>query len=115
VTTLKSTPQGTLWVCYDCHVANVNDEWPQSFPETLPSLRIWWEYNRPLPWAIEFDTDVTPGLMAEHHSDYCTETLGESCECEGIEFSWNGCHGCGSTLGGSRYAYTWWLPTPVAA
>lgn len=109
----KAEPQGTLWVCYDCLIANVNDEWPQSFPEMQPELRRWWEYDRPLPWSIEFDTDVTPGLMDEHHGDWCIDR--DACECAGIEFSHSACHGCGSQLAGSRFAYTWWLPTPVAA
>ena len=29
--------------------------------------------------------------------------------CEDIDFSWTSCEGCGSTLGGSRHAYTAWL------
>ena len=29
--------------------------------------------------------------------------------CEDIDFTWSSCDGCGSTLGGSRHAYTAWL------
>ena len=59
---------------------------------------------------------ITMGLLAEEHEDGCTEADREAdrCDCEGPWFSWSSCEGCGSPLGGDRYAFTMWRePAPV--
>src|SRR5690242_12921454 len=97
---MTKTAQGTLWVCVDCLMSEANGE------EVKPHA------GQPEPWALELDTDVTAGLTWEEHHNpaECEElfTNGGECYCETQEFSWSSCDGCGSTLGGSRHAYTWW-------
>lgn len=95
----RPKPQGTLWVCVDCLMAEANGEAPTDPQE-----------GQPEPWAIESATDVTMGLTEDEHScDYAGGAWerGE-CDCEEREFSWSSCDACGSSLGGSRHAYTWW-------
>lgn len=92
----RPKPQGTLWVCVDCLMMAANDEAPVDPDPTQPE-----------PWAIENATDVTMGLLlSEHYSNDCDEEA--ECDCETRDFSWSPCDGCGSTLGGSRHAFTWW-------
>jgi len=90
----------TLWVCVDCLMAHVAGE-------TEPGSD---------PWALVSDgADVTPGLLRSEHDCECPNFapdgtwLGVADEpCEAREFSWSACEGCGSPLGGSRYAFTVW-------
>lgn len=98
----RPKPQGTLWVCVDCLMMAANDEAPTDPQE-----------GQPEPWAIENATDVTMGLIGTEHE--CTEKgtewahgVADDCDCETREFSWSPCDACGSTLGGSRHAFTWW-------
>lgn len=89
----------TIWVCVDCLVADVNGEDPQDRPESEPAV-----------WALESQyEELTLGLLDSEHSTYCArdDNYGE-CDCAEQSFSWSSCEGCGSTLGGSRHAYTEW-------
>lgn len=66
-----------------------------------------------VPWSeVDFlaGYSVTMGLLTEEHSDGCTEADREAdrCDCEGPWFSWSRCDGCGSALGGNRWAFTLW-------
>jgi len=63
------------------------------------------------PWAeLESGYSVTMGLLAEEHNEGCTEQDREvgNCDCEDMGFSWSRCDGCGSVLGGNRWAFTLW-------
>lgn len=53
---------------------------------------------------------VTMGLSADEHNENCTpkDREVEACECDQLGFSWSSCEGCGSSLGGDRYALTLW-------
>lgn len=84
----------TLWVCQDCLFADVNGSAPDYTPDREP----WCE--------ISDDRELSVGLVAEEHE--CDFEAGEweECSCEVREFSWRRCDGCGSTLGGSRHAFT---------
>lgn len=87
--------QGILWVCTDCLFARENGEL-DSEPDREP-------------WSIEPETDVTIGLVwSEHVCDREHWSDGDECSCETLDFSGSSCDACGSMLGGSRHAYTWW-------
>lgn len=49
---------------------------------------------------------VTLGTL--EHSEYCRRESDGECDCENLGFSWSQCEGCGSNLGGDRYAATGW-------
>lgn len=51
---------------------------------------------------------VTMGMDYDEHSCEDSEGRGTQCDCEEIPFSASQCDGCGSLLGGSRYAVTAW-------
>jgi len=52
--------------------------------------------------------EVTIGKLG--HDDGCEGVDGTAdCYCGDLGFSWSRCDGCGSTLGGDRYAATLWL------
>lgn len=98
------TDYATLWVCIDCHMTAANGETIEDRDERAPE-----------PWSdLNGDTrSVTPGLMASEHDEDCSNFdadgsfLGVDDEpCETEDFSWRRCDGCGSTLGGARFAYT---------
>lgn len=81
----------TLWVCVDCMMVHANGE-TEGEPDRVP-------------WAIYDDArNLTMGLMREEHE--CESDGDGECDCETLEFSWSACEGCGSALGGSRYAFT---------
>lgn len=94
----RPTAQGTLWVCVDCMMTEATGE---AIERDAAS-------TEPEPWARESATDVTSGLdSTEHECDYAAGEWQE-CECETQTFSRSQCDGCGTWLGGSRHAYTWW-------
>ena len=92
----------TLWVCADCLMSeatgSVSDD-----PDYVPNRE---------PWGLIADSDeITAGLVREEHDcgyEDHDEAWPDYCECEQREFSWSACDACGSTLGGSRDAYTLW-------
>lgn len=88
----------TLWVCEDCLVAGDDSEYANPDRE---------------PWGLwEDDAVITDGIVVEEHwCGYERDQEDEApCqgECEQQSFSWTPCMGCGSNLGGARYAFTWW-------
>lgn len=89
-----TVPGGVIWVCLDCMLAREGDG-----PTETPDCE---------PWSlIGDDVEITAGMVFEEH--YCSDPGEQECDCERIEFSWGTCQGCGSTLGGERYAYTYWV------
>ena len=104
MTTIKTEPVCTLWVCDDCALARENGE-PAPDADREP-------WNR-LP-----DDDVTIGRRDEHHD--CGQTWEERsinedpCSCDRLDFSGIDCDACGTTLAGGRWAYTLWLPVVEA-
>lgn len=90
----------TIWVCVDCHMTDAQGE-VSADAETEP----WSHANGEL--------EHTPGMIYDEHTCHddglTAPERNDDCECETTEFSWSMCEGCGSTLGGSRHAYTvWW-------
>jgi hypothetical protein len=102
---------GTLWVCTDCMTTRETGEDPDVAPDREP-------------WGT-LDAgagDVTPGLLWSEHYDPagCESAFdsGGECGCDREDFvhgDLRPCDGCGSSLGGSRYAYTLWGRTTVAS
>lgn len=102
----KREALGAIWVCTTCYLAH-NGMLEDDDSETAPD-------REPLS-IVGDDVDITAGLLySEHDSDCLRRSLeGDApgdyeCECERREFSWSSCEGCGSSLGGSRYALTLW-------
>lgn len=100
----------TGWVCYDCLGLLANGETPENMDEEQTAA-----------WLKEIErredgADVTLGLMASEHESSCPNIDedgdwigGSECQCERQEFSWSQCNLCGSRLGGSRDAVTFWF------
>jgi hypothetical protein len=94
------------WACSDCTMLLANGETP---PE--------WGEDETASWLAEIDRraegteHATLGRLVSEdgcdcetwHSDQHRES------CERRDFSWSSCDVCGSTLGGSREAVTFWL------
>lgn len=96
----------TIWVCQDCMFVHANGETGNESPDREP-----WEYL----FDREPDgSSVTMGLTREEHEcgwqDDEDSECWQECECADTEFSWSQCQGCGSTLGGSRHAFSLWNP-----
>lgn len=92
-------PTRTLWVCIDCMLMHANGETSG-------------EVDRE-PWSLwSADDEITMGMRWEDHEcEDPEETFrnGGECYCETQDFSWSDCDGCGSTLGGERFAFTGWV------
>jgi hypothetical protein len=67
------------------------------------------------PWSLwDAEDEITMGMLWEEHDcDNPEERFrsGEGCDCETRDFDWSSCDGCGSTLGGERFAFTAWTET----
>jgi len=96
---------GTLWVCVDCYVLHCNGDISPDCPNPDDLLS---RFDR-------LGITVTAGILFAEHE--CGRTDGDwspdECECEERTFNWSSCDGCGSPLGGSRYAMTGWVPRPA--
>lgn len=100
------------WACTDCLMWLANGETDPNWSEAETA-----EYFARLEAREVTGETVTLGRMfgeegCEHtsegwHSGEETEAHAE--ECEQREFSWSACDVCGSGLGGSRDAVTFWL------
>jgi hypothetical protein len=89
------TDHGTIWVCACCMLVHANGECADDCHSAEP-----WSQ---LPTADGWDAAMGTG----EHSEYCTpEDREEGCDCDHTSFSWSACDGCGSSLGGDRYAFT---------
>lgn len=103
---LPTTPQ---WVCEHCYVHLVNGDCTE--PDTCCNGQ---PHRTPLALFVA-PMYVTPGILSSEHADGCPNrndyrTYSVECDCETHTFSWTACDGCGSNLGGSRYAVTGWTP-----
>lgn len=92
-----------MWVCVCCTLIHANGECCDSDDHGGDNRQ---------PWSEVSFTDgysVTMGMLAKEHAEGCTEDDREAgCDCEHRDFSWSRCDGCGSSLGGERYAFTLW-------
>lgn len=92
-----------LWVCTDCMFTHANGE-ASDDPSYTPD-------REPLCLIGPGET-VTLGMTWEKHAEDCPNRAAHSfedeCDCEHVTFSWSPCQGCGSTLGGDRFAMTLW-------
>lgn len=105
---MTETKSSTVWVCYDCLATDVNGE-ASDDPDYEPDRE---------PWSLWDDTStVYLGLIDSEHAEDCPRHQGDKmyldCSCEEVEFSWTACEGCGSRLGGTRHAYTHFVPQSV--
>lgn len=93
---------GTIWVCQCCMLTHANGE-------CCADDQHGGDGREPLS-LIGAGESVTLGMSAEEHADGCTEDVrnNHGCDCERREFSWSSCDGCGSVLGGDRFALTLW-------
>src|SRR2546430_1834848 len=89
-----------ILVCQVCMLHHANGEWGDCYAE---------EGHDREPFNLYHPKDITMGLLDELH-DCILDRDGSAieCGCEERGFSWSSCQGCGSTLGGSRYAFTAW-------
>lgn len=94
---------GQISVCTCCMLVHANGE-------------CCGEHEGPEPLSlIGAGRSVTAGLSADEHSEHCTPEDRESgaCDCEVLGFSWQSCEGCGSPLGGDRFALTLWVDSHI--
>jgi hypothetical protein len=99
----------TIWVCVCCMMMSANGECCDSDEHGGDGCE-------PLSALGEYD-NVCSGMDTSEHAEDCLfRTMGRGitgnapddyeCECETNTFSWSQCEGCGSYLGGARYAMT---------
>lgn len=97
-----TTSQG--WACSDCTMLLANGETPPEMDERETAA-----------WLAEIDrrTEGFDVTLGGEHEDDCDNldadggwVGGSDCYCERQEFSWSSCDVCGSRLGGSRDAVT---------
>lgn len=91
------------WCCSDCLMLLANGETDPDWSEEETA-----EYLKRVEHYTE-GCEVTLGMFKEFHE--CLDESGEiadDCECEMLTFSWSPCDVCGSSLGGSRDAVTFW-------
>lgn len=97
-----------IWVCACCMLSHANGECCDSDDHGGDGRE---------PWSqLDAGDEVTMGMLYSEHGEWCDFRKegyfvpdGYECDCETREFSWSSCSGCGSTLGGARYAFTlWW-------
>jgi hypothetical protein len=95
------------WACTDCLMLLANGETsPEWTQEETDAYVARVEERNPAG-------SITLGMVREEHEcaddDGQTENdRGGECECEQQSFSWSPCDVCGSNLGGSRHAVTFW-------
>lgn len=85
-------------ICVDCMAHLANGECGSCHEES--------GHDREPLSAVPAENNVSLGMFAEDHAPDCN---GEDCDCENLGFSMSSCDGCGSTLGGDRYAATGWI------
>jgi hypothetical protein len=121
-------PGMPIWVCACCMLTHANDECCADHAQD-PSERVTVS-NRfsgvpmeptPMPWALWDDherrRDMSMGMLSSEHDPECAFNRSEGAadcesECETRSFTWESCDGCGSHLGGERYAFTPWFTDP---
>jgi hypothetical protein len=109
VSLVKATervPCATSWACVDCLFLLANGD-------TDPM----WSDAEQADFLARFErgtdgAEVTLGMLATEHDETCPnygDWQGHECSCETRTFSWSPCGVCGSSLGGSRHAVTFWI------
>lgn len=94
----------TLWVCTCCMLSHANGECCADDSHGGDGCE-------PLS-KIPATADVSLGMLDAEHNETCLRRIkgwhgapsDYECDCETVTFSWHSCPGCGSDLGGSRYA-----------
>ena len=111
----KTQDTSTGWCCIDCLMILANGEDNPEWSEAEAH-----QHHENMARQCG-DLEVTLGLMASEHDTPCGsfdspegDFLGGECSCEQREFSWSSCDTCGSTLGGSRDAVTFWFPVAAS-
>lgn len=91
-------------VCVDCLVVLAGDPADDPTGEAVKAgermTQIWG------------DKEITPGRLTDdcqHDLDDTDDDAIHRDYCEALGFSYSSCEGCGSSLGGDRYAATVWL------
>lgn len=98
---------GTIWVCETCMFIHANGvdlrydslHGMEYDPETNPS-------PEPEPWGRMPEYAAMGMYYEEHECGKTDENRDFECDCETREFSRSSCDGCGSTLHGTRHAFT---------
>lgn len=91
------------WCCTDCLMLFANGETPERMTEKESAA-----------WLAEIDrrTEGLDVALGGEHEENCPNVIDgqwmgtTDCGCERQEFSWSQCDTCGSRLGGSREAVT---------
>lgn len=96
----------TLWACIDCTMLKVNGEGNPEWTETEEA-----EHLEAMREATASFTHVSPGtFFGEGDCGHLADEYEDHAErCDRQEFTWSACDLCGSTLGGSRHAFTGWF------
>lgn len=99
----KTEPSVPVWICRDCLILLANGDTDPELSEAETA-----DYLARVDHGTG-DAEITLGMLTSEHA--CAEDTGEraeECDCEDREFSWSPCDLCGSNLGGSRHAATFW-------
>jgi hypothetical protein len=108
-TPYPATPQGVLWVCSCCLLEYANGECCEMHGNLFEAATEGADISteEPMPWSLGWKPgEVTMGMLRSEHEEGCNPD--EDCACEYRSFTWSSCDGCGSPLGGDRYAFTYW-------
>lgn len=109
---MPAEPTVPQWICEHCFVHLVNGDCTDVLYAEPDSAKEQCGQNYTVPLSLFGDMRVTPGMLSEEHNSECPVysegSTGLECDCETREFSWSACDGCGSSLGGARYAVTGW-------
>lgn len=85
----------TIWACVDCMLEHY---YPGENADITGE-----------EWSNYPDASITAGSLCDKGENHYREDAEDHSEnCETISFSWSPCDGCGSTLGGTRHAFTIW-------
>lgn len=114
----RTVPGPVEWCCIDCLSLLAYGEDPVG---TMSEDEIT-EWHARIDDTLSGGTEVTLGMLASEHSDYCPVKIHDShdavdeCGCDTVSFSWSACDLCRSNPGGERHAITFWtVPTEVSS
>lgn len=100
--------KATVWVCTCCMLTHANGECCELEHGVVDDT---------MPLELLDRCEIAMGMDYEEHSAQCLRHPSNVapvphdyvCDCDTNPFSWSACEGCGSNLGGERYAMTiWW-------
>lgn len=94
------------WACVDCLMLLANGETPPEMTEDETT-----EYLARVDAGCSGSSLVTLGRLygEEHGCEHTNDDDDDHYQCETLDFSMSHCDVCGSRLGGSRHAVTFWL------